>query len=620
MTPQPAEEERDDSIVGRAFVRSALVLVVAGAIGGIVSWRMNQKVPPPIQKSELVVPTTRERPPLEIPEMPFADITESAGIRFVHENGAAGEKLLPETMGGGVAFVDYDNDGDPDILCVNSCRWPWDDRAAVTPPTMALYRNDGQCRFTDVTAETGMDVTFYGQGVAIGDYDNDGDPDVFFTAVGLNKLFRNDGGRFAEVGGEAGVAGIPDQWSTSTGFLDYDNDGDLDLFVANYVKWTREFDKSQPFTLTGGERAYGRPQEFPGTHPYLYRNDGNGKFTEVSKAAQLQIRNPVRQDVFAAKSLGVTFADFDSDGWIDIAVANDTVQNFLFHNQQDGTFAERAVERGMAFDQQGQARGAMGIDSARLRSGECTAVAIGNFANEMSALYVAQGNSMQFIDEAIATGIGPQTRLELTFGMLFVDADLDGRLDLVGANGHLETEINKVQASQFYEQPPHFFWNCGPESKTEFAPVPAEKCGIDFLKRMVGRGAACADIDGDGDLDLLLGATGSRPRLLRNDQHLAHHWLRVDVEGRNGCRTAIGATLVVTLDDGRLFGQVMPVRSYLSQSEMPVTFGLGTHSAIKSVTVKWPTGEEKTIDAPAVDAMLKVSPPEGPRQKLSANF
>lgn len=608
MTESQFEDERDDAIVGRAFRRSALVIVLIGIGAGIVYWQSTIKPPPIVKQSDPVKPEVRERPSVAIPAMPFADITESAGIHFVHENGAAGEKLLPESMGGGVAFLDYDGDGDPDILCVNSCRWPWDERPVEHPPTMALYRNDGDCKFTDVTKDVGLDVTFYGQGVAVGDYDADGDVDLFLTAVGLNHLYRNDGGKFVDVSEAAEVAGTPDQWSTSCGFFDYDNDGDLDLFVCNYVRWTREFDKAQPFTLTGGERAYGRPQDFPGTYPYLYRNEGEGKFTEVSEVAGLRIKNPVRQEVYAAKSLGVTFGDFDDDGWTDIAVANDTVQNFLFHNQKNGTFVEKAVERGMAFDQQGQARGAMGIDLARIRNSDHLAIAIGNFANEMSALYVANGNSMQFNDEAIATGIGPQSRLELTFGTLFIDVDLDSRFDIVAANGHLETEINKVQASQFYEQPPHFFWNCGPESRTEFVPVPSDKCGSDFLKRMVGRGAAFADIDADGDLDLLFGATGSKPRLLRNDQKLGNHWLRVDVAGVKGGRSAVGAKVTVTLEDGKIVGQIMPTRGYLSQSEFPATFGLGSHDKISKITIHWPTGENKTIDAPAVDQVLKVSP------------
>ena len=312
-----------------------------------------------------------------------------------------------------------------------------------------------------------------------------------------------------------------------------------------------------------------------------------------------------------AKSLGVTFADFDNDGWIDIVVANDTVQNFLFRNQQDGTFEELAQERGVAFDQQGQARGAMGVDAARIRDGKAVAIVVGNFANEMTAFYVAYGNSMQFTDEAIATGIGPQSRLELKFGTLFVDADLDGRLDIVSANGHLENEISKVQTSQTYEQSPHFFWNCGPASKTEFCPVPQEKCGADYLQKMVGRGAATADIDGDGDLDLLFAATGSSPRLLRNDQKLGNHWLRVEVRiagaSRHSQAVAIGCHVEVELEDGRLLqGQIMPTRGYLSQSEGAVTFGLGSTERIKRVRVRSPQNLQQTIDTPPMDRVLKV--------------
>jgi enediyne biosynthesis protein E4 len=625
MNEPQGEEERDDAIVGQAFVWSGGLLLVLVAIGvSVALWLRNQKPPVADVKTTLVKPTIRETRVAEVPEMPFTDITAAAGIKFVHENGAAGEKLLPETMGGGCAFLDYDRDGDQDILLVNSKRWVWDTREQVTAPTLALYRNEGDCTFVEVTTETGLNVTIYGQGVAVGDYDNDGDVDLFVSAVGpnlpddvkpriehgtgSNRLFRNEGGKFVDATADANVAGCEDDWSTSCGFLDYDNDGDLDLFVCNYVKWTREFDKAQPFTLTGNERAYGRPQDFPGTFPYLYRNEGGGKFIEVGKSAGLQVANPARKDVALAKSLGVTFADFDSDGWIDIVVANDTVQNFLFRNKQDGTFEELAQERGVAFDQQGQARGAMGVDAARIRDGKAVAIAIGNFSNEMTAFYVAYGNSMQFTDEAIATGIGPQSRIELKFGTLFIDADLDGRLDIVSANGHLENEISLVQASQTYEQPPHFFWNCGPTSKTEFCPVPRDKCGADFLKKMVGRGAATADIDGDGDLDLLFAATGASPRLLRNDQKLANHWLRVDVTGAKGNRSAIGAKIEVETDLGKLGCQVMPTRGYLSQSEAVAQFGLGKATSVKSLTVTWPSGEKRTVEAVKMDRTITLAP------------
>jgi len=604
-------EERDDAVIGQAFRWSLAVVGGAAAlVGGVVLYLWATAKPAEVVTAAPVQPPqVREKPKLELPAIPFTDVTASAGIHFKHESGAAGEKLLPETMGGGCAFLDYDGDGDQDLLFVNSCRWPWDTRPLPElPPTMALYQNDGRGNFSDVTTAAGLNVTFYGQGVAVGDYDRDGDPDLFFSAVGLNHLFRNDGGRFADATNAAGVAGDPAQWSTSCGWLDYDNDGDLDLFVANYVMWTRQFDLDQNFQLTGGGRAYGRPQNFPGTYPYLYRNDGDGRFTEVGEAAGLHVKNPAT-GVPAAKSLGVTFGDLDGDGYLDIVVANDTVQNFLFHNRKDGTFEEIGTVAGVAFDTDGNARGAMGIDCARFRNSAHIGIAIGNFSNEMSALYVSHGPDLQFVDEAVATGFGPQTRLELKFATLFVDLDLDGRLDLIGANGHLEDQINRVIPSQFYEQPPHIFWNAGPEHPTEFVPVPKEKCGSDYLKRMVGRGGAFADIDGDGDLDVVFAASGQSPRLLRNEQQTGHHWLRLSLKGTQSNTSAIGAQIEVRLPNRTLYSQVMPTRSYLSQVELPVTFGLGGAAQANEVRIRWPSGITQTLEAVAADQTLVVHEP-----------
>jgi hypothetical protein len=449
----------------------------------------------------------------------------------------------------------------------------------------------------------------YGMGAAVGDYDNDGKVDVFISALGQNRLFHNDGdGKFRDVTAEAGVGGDDAQWSTCCGWFDYDNDGDLDLFVGNYVKWSREYDEGQNFQLTGGGRAYGRPQNFEGTLPYLYQNEGGGRFREVAKEAGLAIRNP-HTGVPLAKSLGVVFADLDEDGWIDILVANDTVQNFLFHNQQGGTFREIAATSGIAFDMNGNARGAMGIDVARFRARDVLGVAIGNFANEMTALYVAYGDKMQFMDEAIPTGLGPVTRTSLTFGLFYFDYDLDGRLDLLTANGHLEEDINRVQPSQHYEQPPHLFWNCGPKADTEFLPVRESHSGPDLFKPLVGRGAAYADIDADGDLDVLVTAAGQPPRLLRNDQKLGHHWLRCKLVGTQSNRDAIGARIEVELENGVLCRQVMPSRSYLSQVELPVTFGLGSNSTAHRMTVYWPRGAKQEVEIGGINRALEIVEP-----------
>jgi hypothetical protein len=587
-------EEYDDAMIGTAFRWSAASLVVIALITGAVVWWLKRPTPSPaVTDRPLTLPTARDLPAVEPPSIPFTDITSEAGIDFAHENGAYGDKLLPETMGGGCAFLDFDNDGDQDVLLVNSQRWPWDKRPAKPPATLALYRNNGKGHFENVTSAVGLDVSLYGMGVAVGDYDGDGFVDLFISALGPNRLFRNAAGKqFVDVTAEAGVAGAEAAWSTACGWFDYDNDRDLDLFVGNYLVWSKDNDLAQNFQLIGGGRAYGRPQQFEGTMPYLYRNNGDGRFTDVSRDAGINITN-ADTGVAVAKALGLAFADFDGDGWLDVVVANDTVRNFLFHNQQNGTFKEVGQLAGVAYDVNGLARGAMGIDIAHFRNDEDVGIAIGNFANEMSALYVSRGGSLRFKDDAVANGLGPATRLELKFGVFFFDADLDGRLDYLQANGHLEEDIEKVQQSQRYRQPPQLFWNCGPQP-TEFLLLGEQKCGSDFVRPMVGRGAAYADIDDDGDLDVLLTAVGDRPRLLRNDQKLGHHWLRVKLAGGGKNPDAIGAVVEVIQDNSIQRRIISPTRSYLSQCELPATFGLGGSTTVKRLVVHWPSGKTST--------------------------
>jgi hypothetical protein len=391
--------------------------------------------------------------------------------------------------------------------------------------------------------------------------------------------------------------------------VDVDLDGDLDLFVCNYIEWDRETDRGMNFTLDGKLRAYGRPTDFKGAFPYLYTNDGSGRFTDVSQTMGIQVKDP-NTGVALSKSLGVTFPDVNGDGYPDIMVANDTVQNLLFLSQKQGGFFENAAGAGVAFDNTGAARGAMGLDFACFRNTPAVGIAIGNFATEMTALYVCQtpGSGFPvFRDEAVSNGIGPVTRTDLKFGVLFVDADLDGRMDLIENNGHLEEDIRIVQASQQYEQPPHLLWNCGAEQENEFVMLNASQTSADFAKRMVGRGMSAADIDADGDTDLILFSSGGRPRLLRNDQSRGHHWLRIHLQGTTCNRDALGAQVDVTLPDGKVLSRtVMPTRSYQSQVELPVTFGLGTADKVQGITVTWPGGKKQLVTTAGVDRLIEI--------------
>ncbi len=501
-------DAEDDAIIGRAAWISAAVLLAVAALAAVGYLVTRPRAPaaggavqgPPAAGAAAALAAP---PPLR-----FTDITASAGITFLHENGAYGDKLLPETMGGGAAFVDVDNDGDADILFIDSTTWPWRPRGRATP-TVVVYRNDGQGHFEEVTAAAGLGERFYGMGVAAADYDGDGWVDLFVTGVGAHRLFHNERGRFVDATARAGLGDGVGRWSTCATWFDFDGDGDLDLVECHYVRWSREIDLRQDFRLTGLGRAYGPPRTFEGDFPALYRNDGRGRFTNVSAAAGVEIRNPAT-GVPLAKSLGVAPADYDGDGWMDLFVANDTVPNLLFHNERNGTFREVGAEAGVAFDSYGKARSAMGIDAADFRDDGSLGYAIGNFANEMMALYVSQGPGRPFEDEAIQAGVGAATRQSLTFGVLFADVDLDGRLDLLAANGHVEDAINTVQPSQQYAQPPNLFWNSGATASATFVAVDHATLP-DLFAPMVGRGVAVADIDGDGDVDVLLTAAGQAP-------------------------------------------------------------------------------------------------------------
>jgi len=592
---------QDDAIIGRAL---RLSLGLAAAVGCLVlfiaglAW-LNRPVPED-KKTELVLPEKRELAPVQKPQIPLVDITASSGVTWQHFNAMDGEKLLPETMGGGVAVFDYDRDGDQDILFVGGQAWPWARSPIPSPASLCLYANDGQAKFTDVTAAAGLAGNYQAMGPAIGDFNADGWPDLLVTGVGGNHLFENQAGQFRDVTEQSGIAGSPQDWTTSAVWFDYDNDSRLDLFVCNYVQWNRQLDLSIGFSLTGIGRAYGQPTHFTGTYSYLFHNEGAGKFRDVSEAAGIRINNP-NTPVPEGKALGVSLVDFNRDGWLDLIVANDTVRNYLFVNKRNGTFEESGIPAGIAFDRNGEATGAMGIDVGCFRNGHETGVIIGNFAGEPCSLYVSQGPQMPFLDEAIPSGLGPVTRLSLTFGTFFCDLDLDGRLDVLCANGHLESEIAKVLPNQHYQQPPLLFWNAGVQGSTELVRLDNQQVGHQALQPMVGRGAAYGDLDRDGDLDLILVANGGLPRILRNDQNLGHHWLRLRLVGQPENRDCIGAVVRLADSSGTQTRCVTATRSYLSQCELPITFGLGKRSEPVEVEIWWPNGQKQRIPNLTVD-------------------
>ena len=611
--PDADDEVQDDAVIGHALRGSGRALLLLGVLGlvgwGLLRWAGRETEAGP--EIEVVAPTdtARSAPSAGPPTVVFTDVTAEAGIDFVHESGARGERFLPETMGAGAAFFDYDGDLDPDLLLLNSDTWD-----GSGDPRSTLYENQGGS-FVDVGSRVGLDLRLYATAVAVGDHDNDGDQDVFVAALGANRLLENretgGGRRFVDVTSEAGVAGADDMWSSSSTFFDADGDGDLDLFVGNYVVWSQRIDLEVGNQLVGGGRAYGQPVNYEGTFSYLYRNDGGGRFTDVSEEAGIQVRNSASGEP-VGKALGVVPADIDEDGDTDLLVANDTVRNFLFLGRGDATFEEVGELYGIAYGRDGAATGAMGIDAAFYRNDGNLGIAIGNFANEMTSLYVAQGDPSLFADEAISDGIGAPSRRQLSFGVFFFDYDLDGRLDLLQANGHLDDQINQVDPSQTYRQAPQLFWNAGAGGARTFVEVDLTSAG-DLDRQLVGRASSYADIDGDGDLDVVLLQTGGPPLLLRNDLDNGHHWLRLKLSGNGSTSNRDAAGAWVTVRSGAQTElvqkrQLTPSRSYQSQVESVLTLGLGTAEAA-TVEVVWPDGSSSVFDDLAVDRIHHLEQP-----------
>ena len=522
----------------------------------------------------------------------FTDITARAGLKFVHNNGAFGKKYLPETLGSGCVFLDFDDDGAQDILLINSTNWP----GHPGPKSRtALYRNNGDGTFTDVTAASGLDVEMYGLGGAAADYDNDGRVDIYITALGGNHLFHNAGNaKFVDVTRQSGTAA--GGFSTSAVWFDYDNDGKLDLFVARYVDWS--IDKDLFCTLDGKSKSYCTPESYHGASPVLYRNRGDGTFEDVTKAAGLE--DPT------SKGLGVAMLDFDGDGWMDLFVANDTQPNKLYRNTGKRTFTDVAMVAGVAFSEAGVARAGMGVDAADYDGSGRPSVVIGNFSNEMMALYHNEGTGL-FIDEAPRSAIGRASLLTLTFGCFFFDYDLDGRPDIFAVNGHVADDINRVQPRVTYEQPAHLFRNVAAH---QFEDV-SRASGAALQRPIVGRGAAYADIDNDGDLDLLLTANHGPASLLRNDGGNRNNALRIRLVGTTSNRDGIGARVEVTSNGASRWQIVKTGSSYCSQSELPLTFGLGTAANASAVRVRWPSGRVDSIGQIAANQAITIQEEKG---------
>ena len=525
--------------------------------------------------------------PIESP-IHFTDATDIAGIHFKHAAGAAGEFHLPETLGTGGAFLDYDNDGDLDLYLVNSAA-----------PSM-LYRNNGDGTFTDVTSAADVsNQKSYGHGVACGDYDNDGYVDIYVTNFGANRLYHNNGdGTFTDATNKSGTG--DSLWSSSATFFDYNLDGDLDLYVVNYLNY--KLDASYPpcfenpaFGATEKVRGYCHPKHFEGAPDRLYRNNGDGTFTDVTNAAN--IRDP--GGMFLGKGLGVVAADFDADGNPDLYVANDDTPNYLFYNKGDGTFAEIAILTGCAYSADGIAQAGMGVDAGDYNGDGFLDLFVTNFSYETNTLYRNNGDGT-FTDVSYKAQLGEESYLSLGFGTGFFDTDNDGHLDIFIANGHIFPTVKRTTDVLSYKQPNQLFWNQGDATFTEvrFDDRPA-----------VSRGTLFGDYDNDGDTDLLVTQLNGTVTLLRNESQTSNNWLRLKLIGTRSNRDGIGTRITLTIGSESLTREVRMGASYLSSNDPRMLLGVGEHDVVDKLEIRWQSGIVQILENLTVNQELVVTEP-----------
>jgi hypothetical protein len=628
-------DERDD-LVARGFWRS--LGVIAFIAVAIVGFRLLRTPPAPPAGSDAPVagPEPARVSTQPVRGVPFRDVTAESGVDFVHESGARGGVLLPECLGSGVAIVDLDADGLLDLVFAQgqplepSASTPAS-AAAPTDPAMGqggirIYRQvaaaAGTVRFAPLADDRALAPDCYATGLAVGDVNGDARPDLYIAAVGQDRLLLNTTAAPGAIAFRSAEIPVENEWGTSVGMVDLDSDGDLDIVVANYVRWSPEIDRAVGFTLDGRARAYGPPTGFAGA-PLAVLENRAGAFRDVSAECGADVRNPVTGE-HAAKALGLVFADIDRDGRTDILVANDKTPKFLLRNETERSanapirVRDIAVATGFAFDRDGNATGAMGIDVAWPLEGDEIAVAVGNFANEPSSMYLGArraGDSSASItsapilsDESLRLGIGGPTRRWLTFGALFADVDLDGHIDYLQANGHLEPEIARFQPSQTYRQRMQLFLNTGASEGPRFIEAPAGQCGA-LAVPIVGRALASGDLDRDGDPDLVVTDLGGAARILLNDQSTGHAWLAVTAPdaGNVGLDLEVEATATIA---GRTVTQrrtLSPTRSYLSQCEPTALFGMGD-AARAQVRVRRSDGTWRDLGEFAAGQRVAVPP------------